>query len=172
MSSIKQEIAIIVAIAKHNAIGVGGDLPWHLPADLRRFKQLTMGHSMIMGRKTYESIGKLLPGRTTVIVTKQTDFSVPGATVVHSLEAAFQAVAGDDNPFIVGGGEIYRQALPHVDKIYLTQVDAELDADTFFPEIEWTEWELIETEKKVPDAKNSFPYVFEVYQKRNPPTSI
>ncbi len=166
MNAVEQEIAIVVAIAQHNAIGVGGDLPWHLPADLRRFKQITMGHSIVMGRKTYESIGRLLPGRTTVVITSQNDYSIDGATVVHSLEEAFEAVAGDRTPFIVGGGAIYRQALPHVKKIYLTRVDAELDADTFFPHIDWAEWELIESEKKMPDEKNKIAHNFEIYQKK------
>src|SRR5688500_4280560 len=112
-------------MARNGVIGAGGKIPWHLPNELKLFKSLTMGHHIIMGRKTYESIGRLLPGRTTVIVTRQKDYAVPGAVVAHSIEDAIAACKGDDECFVIGGADLFRETLPAADRLYLTTVDAE-----------------------------------------------
>jgi dihydrofolate reductase len=128
-------------MARNRVIGKGGKLSWHLLADLKRFKQFTMGHHIVMGRKTWESIGRLLPGREHVIITRQRDFSVPGAKVVGSLEAAIAAAGNDAEVFVIGGGEIYALALPIADRILLTEIDHDFDGDTFFPMLSETEWQ-------------------------------
>lgn len=133
-------VTVVAAVARNGVIGSGGRLPWHLPEDLRHFKQLTMGGTLVMGRKTYESIGRPLPGRRTVVVTRQYGWSADGVDVAGSLEAAL-ATAGDGEVFVVGGGEIYRQALPLADALEITQVDAEPSGDVYFPPIgqDWSE---------------------------------
>jgi dihydrofolate reductase len=154
-------IAIVVAIAENNVIGKDNQLIWHLPADLRYFKNLTMGHPILMGRKTYESIGKPLPGRTTVIITRQQDFKAPGCIVVNSInEAISQAQTIDQDVYIIGGAEIYKQALGKTDTIYLTRVHHAFEGDTFFPEIDEANWEVTSEEKHEPDEKNKYSYSF------------
>ena len=130
-------INIIVAMGKNREIGAANDLLWRLSSDLKRFKELTMGHPIVMGRKTYESIGRPLPGRTSIVITRQPDFGPEGVVVVDSLERALQAARElDSEVFVIGGGEIYAQALPRADRVYLTKVLAEFpQADTFFPEL-------------------------------------
>jgi len=137
----RPRISLIVAVARNGVIGKDGKLPWHLPEDLKRFKALTMGHHLIMGRKTWESIGRPLPGRTSVVVTRQSNYSAPGALVTHSLAAAIEACQGDDEIFVIGGAETYREALPRADRVYLTEVLADYAGDTWFPELggEWHE---------------------------------
>lgn len=154
-------IAIVVAVAENNVIGKDNQLIWHLPADLRFFKNLTMGHPIIMGRKTYESIGKPLPGRTTVIITRQQDFEAPGCIVVNSIdEAIAKAQTIDQDVYIIGGAEIYKQALAKTDTIYLTRVHHTFDGDTFFPELDGADWEVTSEEKHEPDEKNKYSYSF------------
>jgi dihydrofolate reductase len=133
-------ISLIVAMAKNRVIGANNRIPWHLPDDLKMFKRLTMGHHIVMGRKTYESIGRLLPGRTTVIVTRQRGYAVTGAIVAHSLHDAINAAARDDEIFVIGGAELFREALPIADRIHLSVVDAEPDGDTWMPPFDITEW--------------------------------
>ena len=140
-------LAMIVAASTNDVIGVDGDLPWHISADLKRFKRLTMGHHLIMGRKTFESIGRCLPGRTTVIVTRQPEFEFAGAKIAHSIETAIELTEGDSTPFIIGGAEIYALAMPLVSHIYLTRVHQEIAGDTRLPAIDWKQWELIKTQK-------------------------
>ena len=159
-------LSIIVAMSENRTIGRDGDMPWRLSADLRRFKRLTMGHSMIMGRKTYESIGRLLPGRTTIIITRQTNYEVPGAIIAHDLPQAIEAAQNDSEIFVVGGGEIYRLALPQTNRIYLTRVHTQLDGDTQFPEVDFERWECIESEFVVADEKNDYDTTFEILQRR------
>ena len=158
-----QPLAMIVAASENDAIGKGGDLPWRLSADLKQFKKLTMGHHMIMGRKTFESIGVLLPGRHTVIVTRQADFQFEGATVVHSIDAAVEHARdqGDEQPFVVGGAEIYRQAMPLVTEMFLTRVHATIDGDTWLPTIDWSNWDLAGSQRHSADDRNQFDYSFE-----------
>ncbi len=158
-------ISMIVAASENDVIGRDGDMPWRLSADLKRFKKLTMGHAIIMGRKTYESIGRLLPGRTTVILTRQSDFVVDGAIVVQRLEDAIAATA-DESPFIVGGAEIYRLALPQIDEIQLTRVHSEIEGDTFLPPIDWDQWDEVSRKRFESDEKNSFSYSFIRYRRK------
>ena len=158
---------MIVAASENNVIGNDGDLPWKLSADLKRFKRLTMGHHIIMGRKTFDSIGVLLPGRQTVIVTRQTDYQFPGAAVVHSIEAAVEVAraAGDSLPFVVGGAEIYRLAMPKTTIIHLTRVHADVQGDTVLPNIEVSRWSRSEAERHAADERNDFDYSFEVWER-------
>jgi len=135
-------ITVVAAVARNGVIGRDGGLPWHLPEDLRRFKAMTMDHVLVMGRKTFESIGRALPGRTTIVVTRQPDWPAPeGVLVAPSVEAALQqAAALDDDGLVVGGAEIYRQALDRADVLELTEVDAEPEGDVHFPEVDWSRW--------------------------------
>ena len=153
-------LAMIVAASENNVIGVDGDLPWHLSADLKRFKKLTMGHHIIMGRKTFDSIGRLLPGRTTVIVTRQTDYVFEGAKIANSVEQAVELAADDPCPFIIGGAQIYSLAMPLVNRLFLTRVHCEIEGDTLLPEIDWAAWNLESTEK---GAEEEVEFSFEDY---------
>ena len=153
--------AIVVAAAENNVIGKDNGLIWHLPADLRHFKQITMGHPILMGRKTYESIGKPLPGRTSVIVTSQEDYAAEGCLVTHSLQEALEkAKALDEIIYIIGGAEIYRQVLPLTDTIYLTRLHHTFDGDVYFPELKEEEWETVAQAHHEPDEKNKYRYSF------------
>lgn len=156
-------VSLIVAMAANGVIGRDNGLPWRLPADLRLFKKLTMGHALILGRKTYESIGRPLPGRRMIVITRRPDWWTPGAEgveVVHSLEEALSLAAGDGEVFVAGGGEIYREALPRADRIYLTQVEAEVDGDTRFPDFDPSDWKIVEEEHHEPDTQHAFPFTF------------
>ena len=157
--------SLIVAISENGVIGRDGRLPWRLRGDLRRFKQLTMGHTIVMGRKTFESIGRVLPGRTSIVVTRQPDYHPPGVIVAASLDEAQRLAAGDVELFYVGGGEIYRQVLPQVERIYMTQVHAQVAGDTVFPELSSRQWRLIERTEHAADEKNDFPFSFLVYER-------
>lgn len=161
-------LAMIVAASTNDVIGVDGDLPWHISADLKRFKKLTMGHHLIMGRKTFESIGRCLPGRTTVIVTRQPDFEFAGAKIAHTIQAAIELTASDASPFIIGGAEIYALALPHVSHIYLTRVHQNIQGDTYLPTIDWKQWEMVKTQTKgspSPEATVGPDFTFEDYRR-------
>ncbi len=158
-------VSLIVAVSENNVIGNQGGMPWHLSADLKRFRQLTTGHHIVLGRRTFDSIGRLLPERTTIIVTRNRNFHFPGAVVVSSLAIALSAAAGDDQPFVIGGAEIYQAALEHLQTMYLTRVHAEVAGDTFLPEIEWALWTLVESERFGADRKNDFDYSFELYRR-------
>ena len=120
-------------MARNRVIGHGNAMPWHLPSELQRFKRITLGHHIVMGRRTFESIGRLLPGRTSVIVTRNPACAIDGAIVVHSLEAALHACRGDDEPFVIGGAQLFAEALPLARRIYLTTIDAEIDGDVLMP---------------------------------------
>ena len=160
-------LTIIAAVAKNNALGKNNDLIWRLPADLKRFKKVTLGHHVIMGRKTFESLGKPLPNRTTIIVSRNEHYQADGCTIVNSLEKAIIAAKSDDNPFILGGGEIYKQALDHADMLDLTLVHHSFnDADTFFPPIDFTKWKEINREDYKADATHEFDYSFVTYKKK------
>lgn len=128
-------ISIIVAMARNRVIGSHGRMPWHLPTDLKRFKTLTMGHALLMGRQTFESIGQPLPGRRTIILSRNSDYQIPGVEVVADLSAALQAATGSDELFICGGGDIYQQSLGLAQRIYLTELELECAGDVFFPEL-------------------------------------
>jgi dihydrofolate reductase len=160
-------ISLIAAMAENGVIGRGGQLPWRLSADLARFKRLTMGHTMIMGRKTWESIGRPLAERRMIVVTRQSGYRAEGVEVVGSLNDAFQAAraAGDEEAFVIGGADIYRQALPFTDRIYMTLVLAEVEGDTKFPEVDWDAWARIDSETHDADDKNEYATVFHVFER-------
>jgi dihydrofolate reductase len=153
-------------MAKNRVIGADNKIPWHLPNELKLFKSLTMGHHIVMGRKTYESINRLLPGRTTVIVTRQRDYKVPGAIVAHSVEEAIAASKGDDEIFVIGGADLFRETLPVADRLYLTTVDAEPPGDTFMPEFEIDHWRETSAQSFEPDEKHAHAYRLNVYDRR------
>jgi dihydrofolate reductase len=153
------QLSIIVAVAKNRVIGVNNTLPWHLPEDLKRFKALTMGHHIIMGRKTYDSLGRLLPGRTTVIVSRNTNLKVEGAIVVNSLAEAMQASGHDDEMFLIGGAELYAAGLSVASKLYVTEVEIRCEGDAFFPEIDASIWQEIAREPHQSDNGLAYSYV-------------
>lgn len=162
----KQRVSLIVAMANNRVIGANNTLPWHLPADLKHFKALTMGHHIVMGRKTYESIGKPLPGRTSIVVTHNANYSVPDVIVMNSLEAAISACEGDAEIFVIGGAELYRQAIDLADRIYLTEIDADISGDAQFIELDRTMWQETERVSHAPDEKNAHTYHFVVYDRK------
>ncbi len=158
-----KKISLIAAMAAHRVIGRDNRLPWHLPADLKRFKRLTMGHALIMGRKTFESIGRPLPGRSTIVVTRQAGYAPPGVQIAHSVREALAlaALADEDEVFIAGGAEIFQETLPVADRLYLTLIEKELEGDTFFPDFDPSEWRLVEKERHEPDAEVPYAYTFQ-----------
>jgi dihydrofolate reductase len=161
-------IKILVAFDENRVIGKNNALIWHLPADLQRFKTLTTGHVIIMGRKTYESIGRPLPNRTTIAITRQETFNPEGILVSHSLEEAIlkaKSISREDI-YIVGGAEIYQMSLAVADQILVTQLHDIFDGDTYFPEIPLDTWEIVSREKGLTDEKNKFQYSFLTYQKK------
>ena len=158
-------ISLIVAMAKNGVIGADGRIPWHLPNELQLFKRLTMGHHIVMGRKTYESIGRLLPGRTTVIVTRQPDYSVPGAIVAHSIDAAIEACGADEDIFVIGGAALFREALPLADRLHLTVVDAAPEGDTLMPAIDLFRWREVSSESFSADERHAYDYRYTLYEK-------
>lgn len=159
-------LSLIVAMAKNRTIGVNNTLPWRCPEDLKHFKALTMGHHIIMGRKTYDSIGKPLPGRTTVIVTRNRDLQVEGCLVAHSLQEAIAACAGDTEAFIVGGAELYAQALPLVDTLYITEIQQDVAGDAHFPELDRETWLEASREKRSQTDPQPLEYHFVTYRHR------
>lgn len=160
-------LSLIAAVSDNGVIGLDNDLPWHLPADLKRFKSLTTGHHMIMGRRTWDSIGRRpLPGRPTIVVTRDRSYSAVPAQVAHSISQALDLVGDDDEVFIAGGEAIYRLALPVADRIHLTRVHADFDGDTRFPDIEEAEWQVVLEEQHEQDEKNRYAYTFLVYERR------
>lgn len=155
-------IAAIVAMAHNNVIGKKNELPWYLPADLKRFRELTVGHTVVMGRNTADSIlarnGKPLPNRKNIVITRDTTYQPEGFTVVHSVEEALQAAG--NNAFILGGAQIYKAALPFIHRLYITEVDAHIDGDAFFPPIAPNEWREVERDAHEADEKNQFAYTY------------
>ena len=158
-------VSIVVAIAENYAIGKNNQLLWHMPADLKHFKQITTGHTVIMGRKTFDSVGKPLPNRRNIIVTRQ-DIRIEGCEVVKSIDEALELCGGEEEVFIVGGAEIYKLAMSKTDRIYLTIIHHSFDADTLFPEIDYMEWQETAREDHQPDEKNKFPYSFITLERR------
>jgi dihydrofolate reductase len=159
-------ISLIVAVADNGVIGQHNGLPWRLPEDLKRFKALTMGKPIIMGRKTYDSIGKPLPGRTNVVITRQAALSLPGCTVVRSLEEACNCVVADEL-MVIGGADIYRQALPLATRIYLTKVQAEIRGDAFFPPLNMGQWHELSREDYAADERHAHAYSFLTLERVN-----
>lgn len=158
--------SIIVAMSENRIIGRDNQLPWKLPADHKRFRSLTLGHHLLLGRKTFESIGRPLPGRKMVVITRQSDFSSPGVLVAHSLDGALELCQGDDEVFIGGGAGIYQEALDLADRIYLTVLHQEFEGDTLFPVYEGSDWRVTEKEDHGPDQKNLYHYTFLTLDRR------
>ena len=161
------KISIIVAFDENKLIGKDNRLPWHLPADLKHFKTLTMGHHMIMGRKTYDSIGKPLPGRVSIVVTRQQQLQIDDCVIVNTLEDAIKKCEGQDEVFIIGGAEIFKSVLPITTNLYITQIHYAFDGDTYFPDISETEWQETSREKHFADEKNNWDYSFINYSRKN-----
>ena len=160
-------ITIIAAVAENNALGKDNQLIWHLPADLKRFKKVTSGHCVIMGRKTYESLGKPLPNRTNIVITRNKAYKAEGCLITNSLNQAIElAKKEDSNPFILGGAEIYKQAMSFADKLDLTFVHHTFDADAFFPEIDLNIWQKASSEYFKADEKNKYNFSFVTYTKK------
>jgi len=160
-------VSLIVAVSSNGVIGRDGGLPWRLSNDLKHFKKLTMGHHLIIGRRTWDEVGKPLPGRTMVVVTRSRRFAPEGVRVAHSLEEALDIARDDDEPFIGGGAHIYRMALENnlVDRLYITRVHAEVDGDTFFPDINLDDWKLVSEEHHEADERNQHPFSFLVFER-------
>lgn len=160
-------LIIIAAAASNNALGKDNRMIWHLPNDFKRFKTLTTGHSIIMGRKTFESLPKILPNRTHLIITRQPDYFQENCIIVHSLEKAIEICSSQENTFVIGGGEIYQQAMKYANKIELTRVHANFEADTFFPEIDATIWQLENEEFHPKDDKHAYDFTFQTFAKKS-----
>lgn len=160
-------VTIIAALSRNRVIGRGNRLPWHISDDLKRFKKLTLGHAVIMGRRTYESIGRPLPGRDNVVVTRSPDFSAPGCRVVHTFEAALAAVSGAGEVFVIGGAQIYASALPLADRLQLTEVDAEIDGDAYFPDFDRSSWRETTRESHSTQDPLALSYDFVAYERRS-----
>jgi dihydrofolate reductase len=160
------KISMIAAMAKNRVIGAKNDMPWHLPADLKHFKSVTMGKPIIMGRKTYESIGRALPGRVNVVITSNADAIFDGAVTVTSVEDAIIAAGDVDEVMIIGGGTIYQTCLASANRLYLTFIDLEVDGDTYFPDFEQTSvWHEVERTKHLADDKNPYDYEFVTFDR-------
>jgi dihydrofolate reductase len=159
-------LSILVAMARNRTIGLDNTLPWRIPEDLRHFKALTMGHHMIMGRKTFDSIGKPLPGRTTVVVTRNRELNIEGCLIAHSLEQALAACANDEEIFIVGGAELYAQALPLADTLNITEIQQDVAGDAHFPEFGRNAWQEVAREVRSQQEPQPLEYHFVTYRRK------
>ena len=161
-------ISAIVAVAKGNVIGHNNQIPWYLPNDLKFFKRTTLGHHIIMGRKNYQSIGRPLPKRTNIVVTRNPYFISSGCLIAYSLEEALKLAYenGEQEAFIIGGGVIYDLAMEYLDRIYLTEIDLEVEGDVFFPKIDYAVWKIISEEVHQPDEKNQYRHTIKVLERK------
>ena len=160
-------LSLIAALGPDRLIGVRNALPWRLPADLKRFKQLTMGHPIIMGRKTHESIGRPLPGRQNIVISRKKHYRAEGCRVAHSLGEALSVVETESEVFVIGGAELYREALPRAEKLYLTLVEGDFEGDTYFPTIDWAGWREVDREDRQADAENAHRHTFVTLERRD-----
>lgn len=162
------DISIIVAITENNIIGRDNGMPWHLPADLKYFRERTTGHHIVMGRKTFESIGggRSLPNRVSIIITKQKDYKAEGCLIAHSLEEAIEIAKNEDELFIIGGKQIYEQSLSLANKMYITRIHTSIDGDTSFPQYDENQWEMTSYTDRNADEKNAYPLSFLVFEKK------
>jgi len=160
-------ISLIVAMDKNNAIGYKNDLPWHLPADLKYFKKITTGHPIIMGRKTRDSIGRNLPNRTNIVITRNKEYQETDCLVFYSVDEwrKWSKTQEEQEMFIIGGAEIFKETLASADRLYITKIDAEYPGDTFFPPLDWSNWKLISETEGQKDEKNPVDYCFLVYER-------
>ena len=159
------KISLIVAVAENGIIGTGGTMPWHITEDFRHFKEVTLGHSVIMGRKTYESIGRPLPRRRNIVITRNAELRFEGCEMATSLEAALAMCEGEEEVFVIGGGEIYRQAMPLAHKLYITHVGVRAEGDTRFPDIDPTVWHEVRREEFARGSEFPHPFAFVDYEK-------
>lgn len=160
-------ISFILAMDENRVIGKDNQLPWHLPEDLKFFKRVTMGHPIAMGRKTHESIGRILPGRENIIITRQPNFQCEGCTVFYSVqEFVNYCRKQDDEIFVIGGAEIFKETFPFADRLYITMIREEFEGDTFFPDFDERDWELKSCEKGIKNDKNPYDYEFRIYQRK------
>lgn len=159
-------IALIAAMGRNRVIGRGGALPWRLPADLRHFRRLTTGKPVLMGRKTFESIGRPLPERTNIVITRRFGYHAEGCVVFSDLEAAFEAFRNSPELMVIGGGSIYGQALPRASRIYLTVINADFDGDAFFPQIDMSSWRETARSDHAADSNNGYDYSFTVLERQ------
>lgn len=159
------EVTLIAAAGENNELGKDNDLVWHLPDDFKRFKILTTGHYIIMGRRTFETFPKLLPNRTHVVITRKENYSPEGAIVVHSIDEALEVAKNDKHPFVIGGGEIYKLSLPKADRIELTRVHGTFDADTYFPEFNEENWKLVSSEFHPKDDRHNYSFTYLTYDR-------
>lgn len=163
--------ALMVAMSRNRVIGRNNKLPWYLPEDLKYFKRTTLGKPIVMGRKTFESIGRPLPGRANLVVSRNQAWEAPGVRVLHNLKAAYESaeaqaeIDGVDEVMVIGGGEIFTEALPDADRLYLTEVHAEVDGDAWFPELDWSQWREISREDHAASENNAYDYSFVVYER-------
>lgn len=160
-------LSLVVAVTENNIIGRANKMPWYLPADLHYFKTLTLGHTVLMGRKTYESIGRILPGRRNVIVSTRENLKISGGEVVNSVPAGLQLVKEDAMVFVIGGGMLYRQLWTLADRLYLTRIHARIAGDTYFPEIKDTFWTLVSQKNFEADTENEYAYSFMEYRRKS-----
>ncbi|KOP83126.1 dihydrofolate reductase [Cytobacillus solani] len=160
-------ISLMWAMDNNHVIGYNNQLPWHLPEDLKFFKRTTMGHPIAMGRKTWDSIGRPLPGRENIVITRNPEFTCEGCTVLNSVEALLEySRQKEEEIFVIGGAEIFKLILPDADKLYLTRIYDEFKGDTFFPALNLEEWSLLSREKGIKDEKNPYDYEFMIYEKK------
>lgn len=160
-------LSIIVAASENNVIGINNHLPWHLPVDMKYFKDMTMGKPIVMGRKSFEELGRVLPGRPNIMITRKPEYKVEGLHIVSSLEAGIEKAKtfGTEEIFITGGGEIFKIALPIVDRLYLTRVHAEVTGDTYFPQFDPRGWKLVKNERHEKDEKHQYALTFQVWER-------
>ena len=161
-------LSCIAALGENRVIGRGNRLPWHLPHDLRRFKAITMGHPMIMGRKTFDSIGRPLPGRRSIVLSRNPGWAAPGVETAPSLDAALERCTAEEEVFVIGGESLFRESLQRCDRLYLTLVHSTIEGDRFFPEIDWNEWEQIEDERHESDESHEHAFSFRTYDRTRP----
>ncbi|MCU6792596.1 DfrD/DfrG/DfrK family trimethoprim-resistant dihydrofolate reductase [Paenibacillus sp. WQ 127069] len=160
-------ISLIVAMDKNRVIGKGNDIPWRIPSDWEHVKNTTKGHPIILGRKNLQSIGRALPNRRNIILTRDKDFSFEGCEITHSIEDVFKLCENEVEIFIFGGEQIYDMFLPYVEKMYVTEIHHEFEGDTFFPIVDFDEWKEVSVEKGIKDEKNPYNYFFHVYERKN-----
>lgn len=160
-------VSLIAAVARNGVIGRAGKLPWRLPDDLKHFKRVTLGHPIVMGRKTWESLPGPLPRRPHIVVTRQKSYEASGTEVVHDLDEALALAArhDPDEVFVIGGGELYRAALPRADRLLITHVEADIEGDAFFPEVDWSAWRPVEEHTHPADARHAYPFRIATYER-------
>lgn len=166
-----RRVAIIAALARNRAIGLNNAMPWRLPEDLKRFKRLTMGHAVVMGRKTFDSIGSPLPGRDNIVITRSPEWSRPDCRIARSLENALAAVDPDRDAFVIGGAQIYALALPYAQHLHMTEIGRDFEGDAFFPEFDRSQWREVSRERRASGGADGFDYAFVEYERSAWPRS-